>query len=138
MLICRSLGGGAHKKVLPNTPGSNPNNLPLLDDKMDWTALVDTATKAINYSEDEQEALSSSDADQRYVDVFVILEIVKLKGFLHCRGSGLSSGKLAMRGKNERKSRSTVILNNTDDDLLKMKLSQKGFQHHQSSQDLNG
>lgn len=50
----------------------------------------------------------------------------------------MSSGKLAMRGKNERKSRSTVILNNTDDDLLKMKLSQKGFQHHQSSQDLNG
>lgn len=62
----RSLGASTHKKLLPTTPGSNPNNLPLLDDKMDWTALVDTATKAINYSEDEQDALSSSDVDHKY------------------------------------------------------------------------
>ena len=44
-----------HKKLLPNTP-SNGNNLPLPDDRrMDWTALVDTATKAIHATSEEEE-----------------------------------------------------------------------------------
>ncbi len=62
--ICIFFGWGvrlpSHRKVLPSAPpptataaaaaaaAATGATIPLMPDKMDWTALVDTATKAIN------------------------------------------------------------------------------------------
>ncbi|XP_059096589.1 signal-induced proliferation-associated 1-like protein 2 isoform X2 [Tigriopus californicus] len=107
------------KKLLPNTPRVEPDNpdktgrahpMPLADERMDWTALVDTATRAIHFSADDSNVHNSQHQHQHQ----------------HPQASGSVPNKTEMR------SRSTVVLNKADDHH---RIKQN---HYHSSQELNG
>lgn len=84
--------------------------MPLADERMDWTALVDTATRAIHFSADDSNLHNAHHQNQHQ----------------HSQTGGIVPNKTEMR------SRSTVVLNKADDHH---RIKQN---HYHSSQELNG